>query len=59
MKMLLFEIKKIFLKPLSRFVLLALAAVLVFCTFMTVKDVRYVDAQGETSHRPGSRKIAL
>ena len=44
MKMLLFEIKKIFLKPLSRFVLLALAAVLVFCTFMTVKDVRYVDA---------------
>lgn len=56
MKMLLFEIKKIFLKPLSRFVLLALAAVLVFCTFMTVKDVRYVDAQGETSTGPGAAR---
>ena len=56
--MLLFEIKKIFLKPLSRFVLLALAAVLVFCTFMTVKDVRYVDAQ-EKLPPARSRKIAL
>ena len=56
MKMLLFEIKKILSRPLSRFVLLALAAVLVFCTFMTVNDVRYTDSQGVTHTGPGAAR---
>lgn len=54
--MLLFEIKKILSRPLSRFVLLALAAVLVFCTFMTVNDVRYTDSQGVTHKGPGAAR---
>lgn len=54
--MLLFEIKKILSRPLSRFVLLALAAVLVFCTFMTVNDVRYTDSQGVTHTGPGAAR---
>ena len=47
--MLLFEIKKVLSKPLNKAALLILAAVLIIGSFLTIRDVRYIDADGNSS----------
>lgn len=47
--MLLFEIKKVFSKPLNKAALLILAAVLIIGSFLTIRDVKYIDADGNSS----------
>lgn len=47
--MLLFEIKKVLSKPLNKAALFILAAVLVTGILLTIRDVQYVDAEGEVS----------
>lgn len=47
--MLLFEIKKVMSKPLNKAALLILGAVLIIGSFLTVRDVHYIDADGNTS----------
>lgn len=47
--MLLFEVKKVLSKPLNRAALLILAAVLIIGSFLTIRDVKYIDAEGNSS----------
>lgn len=47
--MLLFEIKKVLSKPLNKAALFILAAVLIIGSFLTIRDVRYIDADGNLS----------
>lgn len=47
-KMLLFEIKKVFLKPRNKAALLLLMAVLIVLSFWTIRDVKYVTEDGNT-----------
>ena len=47
--MLLFEVKKVLSKPLNKAALLILAAVLIIGSFLTIRDVHYIDADGNTS----------
>lgn len=47
--MLLFEVKKVLSKPLNKAALLILAAVLLIGSFLTIRDVRYIDADGNSS----------
>lgn len=47
--MLLFEIKKVLSKPLNKAALLILAAVLIIGSFLTIRDVKYIDADGNSS----------
>lgn len=47
--MLLFEIKKVLSKPLNKAALLILAAVLIIGSFLTIQDVKYIDADGNSS----------
>ena len=47
--MLLFEVKKVLSKPLNKAVLLILAAVLIIGSFLTIRDVKYIDADGNSS----------
>ena len=47
--MLLFEVKKVLSKPLNKAALLILAAVLIIGSFLTIRDVRYIDADGNLS----------
>ena len=47
--MLLFEIKKVLSKPLNKAALLILTAVLVIGSVLTIRDVRYVDKDGNLS----------
>ena len=48
MKMLFFEIKKVFSKPINKVALLILLAVLVVGSFLTIRDVKYVTEDGTT-----------
>lgn len=45
--MLLFEVKKVLLKPLNKAAVLILAAVLVIASFLTIRDVTYVTSEGD------------
>ena len=47
--MLLFEVKKVLSKPLNKAALLILAAVLIIGSFLTIRDVKYIDADGNSS----------
>ena len=47
--MLLFEIKKVLSKPLNKAALAILAAVLVIGSILTIRDVNYIDADGNSS----------
>lgn len=47
--MLLFEVKKVLSKPLNKAALLILAAVLIIGSFLTIRDVQYIDADGNSS----------
>lgn len=47
--MLLFEVKKVLSKPLNEAALLILAAVLIIGSFLTIRDVQYIDADGNSS----------
>ena len=47
--MLLFEVKKVLSKPLNKVALLILAAVLIIGSFLTIRDVRYIDSDGNLS----------
>ena len=47
--MLLFEVKKVLSKPLNKAALLILAAVLIIGSFLTIRDVRYIDSDGNLS----------
>lgn len=47
--MLLFEVKKVLSKPLNKVALLILAAVLIIGSFLTIRDVKYIDADGNSS----------
>lgn len=47
--MLLFEVKKVLSKPLNKAALLILAAVLIIGSFLTIRDVRYIDSDGNSS----------
>ena len=47
--MLLFEIKKVLSKPLNKAALLILTAVLVIGSVLAIRDVRYVDKDGNLS----------
>lgn len=47
--MLLFEIKKVLSKPLNKAALLILAAVLTIGSLLTIRDVHYIDADGNSS----------
>lgn len=47
--MLLFEVKKVLSKPLNKAALLILAAVLIIGSFLTIRDVQYIDADGISS----------
>lgn len=47
--MLLFEVKKVLSKPLNKAALLILAAVLIIGSFLAIRDVRYIDTDGNSS----------
>ena len=47
--MLLFEVKKILFKPLNKAVLLVLAVVMIIGSFLTIRDVKYTNADGNSS----------
>lgn len=47
--MLLFEIKKVILKPLNKAALVILGTVLIMTCFLTIRDVKYVDDNGNTT----------
>lgn len=47
--MLLFEVKKVLSKPLNKAALLILAAILIIGSFLTIRDVKYIDADGNSS----------
>ncbi len=47
-KMLLFEIKKVLLKPRNKAALILLAAVLIIGSILTIRDVKYVTEDGDT-----------
>lgn len=47
--MLLFEVKKALSKPLNKAALLVLVAVLIIGSFLTIRDVQYIDADGNSS----------
>lgn len=47
--MLLFEVKKVLSKPLNKAALLILAAVLIIGSFLTIRDVKFIDADGNSS----------
>ena len=47
--MLLFEVKKVLSKPLNKAALLILASVLIIGSFLTIRDVQYIDADGNSS----------
>ena len=47
--MLLFEVKKVLSKPLNKAALLILASGLIIGSFLTIRDVQYIDADGNSS----------
>lgn len=47
--MLLFEVKKALSKPLNKAALLILVAVLIIGSFLTIRDVKYINADGNSS----------
>jgi len=47
--MLLFEVKKALSKPLNKAALLILATVLIIGSFLTIRDVKYIDVDGNSS----------
>ena len=47
--MLLFEVKKVFLKPISKIVLLLLLILLIVVSYLAVRSVEYVDSEGRST----------
>lgn len=46
--MLLFEMKKIWKKPLNKAAFIALAAIVAIASFLTIRDIRYTDENGDS-----------